>query len=88
MNQQSRGTTQTQELVKERCGYAPERSRTSTPLRAQALNLPRMPIPPPGQSALIILSGSWLSTPCMSTASGHGNRRYPLTDAAEPSTGR
>ncbi len=30
------------------CQYAPKRSRTSTPSRAQALNLLRMPIPPPG----------------------------------------
>ena len=42
--------------------YAPERSRTSTPLRAQALNLPRMPIPPPGHSALMIPWKDWLST--------------------------
>ncbi len=27
---------------------APERTRTSTPKRAQVLNLPRMPIPPLG----------------------------------------
>ncbi len=30
-------------------GDAPEWTRTSTPERAQALNLLRMPIPPPGQ---------------------------------------
>ncbi len=72
MNQQRRDVAQTQELVRGRYGYAPERSRTSTPLRAQALNLPRMPIPPPGQSAVIILSGSWLSTPLLVHRFGTG----------------
>ncbi len=32
-------------------GDAPEWTRTTTPVRAQALNLLRMPIPPPGQAA-------------------------------------
>jgi hypothetical protein len=32
-------------------GDAPEWIRTTTPVRAQALNLLRMPIPPPGQVA-------------------------------------
>lgn len=31
-------------------GDAPEWTRTTTPVRAQALNLLRMPIPPPGQT--------------------------------------
>ena len=38
------------------CGdgsVAPERTRTSTPCRAQALNLLRMPIPPPGLATLL-----------------------------------
>ena len=33
---------------------AQERTRTSTPVRAQALNLLRMPIPPPGLSELLL----------------------------------
>ena len=32
---------------------APERTRTSTPCRAQALNLLRMPIPPPGLARIL-----------------------------------
>ncbi len=38
------------------CGdgpVAPERTRTSTPCRAQALNLLRMPIPPPGLATIL-----------------------------------
>lgn len=38
-----------------------ERTRTSTPFRAQALNLPRIPIPPPGQAILIIHATKGLS---------------------------
>ena len=34
---------------------APERTRTSTPVRAQVLNLPRMPIPPLGHLESAIL---------------------------------
>ncbi len=44
-----------------RTNYAPDWIRTSTPKKAQALNLPRMPIPPPGL-VNIILSPRHLST--------------------------
>ena len=40
---------------------AQERTRTSTPVRAQALNLLRMPIPPPGLSVLLLYR---LATEC------------------------
>lgn len=42
--------------------YAPDWTRTSTPSRAQALNLLRIPIPPQGLWTLLYSLGSYLST--------------------------
>jgi hypothetical protein len=41
---------------------APDWTRTSTPLRAQALNLPRIPIPPQGLARPLYCLSNHLST--------------------------
>jgi hypothetical protein len=47
--QETEGLVWPSELEDRKAGiYAPDWTRTSTPSRAQALNLPRIPIPPQG----------------------------------------
>lgn len=55
---------------------APDWTRTSTPLRAQALNLPRIPIPPQGLRLLLYSLPGHLST---HQAEGVAKRKEHLT---------